>query len=206
MLTLVLKEGASPVTYNLEDDVVNIGRSKENRIILKNIKCSRRHARIERVGATYQITDLGSGNGTKVNGSKIDFHTLKKGDEIKIGDAVLTLKSIDEDADAMDATDGDDDAELKLKDDDKDEIKISDDADDHKLEIVGENDDSDKDTERINWSESETEVQAPSVKAKPAAKPSPSKPGLSRPAPGKPGAAPAPKPLMKKPLGRQAPK
>ncbi len=187
MLTIVLKEGANPVTFNLEEDVINIGRSKENKIILKNIKCSRRHARIERIGATYQVTDLGSGNGTKVNGAKIDFHTLKQGDEIKIGDAILTLKSIDEDADAMDATDADD------------EIKIADDADDHKLEIVGE--DEGKETEKIAWSEAETEVQAPSVKAKPAAKPGPAKP-----APGKPGAAPAGRPMLKKPLGRQAPK
>ena len=192
MLTIVLKEGANPVTFNLEEDVVNIGRSKENKIVLKNIKCSRRHARIERIGATYQITDLGSGNGTKVNGAKIDFHTLKKGDEIKIGDAILTLKSIDEGADAMDSTDADSD----------DEIKISDDADDHKLEIVGE--DEDKDTEKIAWSESETEVQAPSVKAKPAVRPAAKAPP-PKPAPGKPGAAPVGRP-MKKPLGRQAPK
>jgi len=200
MLTLILKEAANPVTYNLEEDVITIGRSKENNIVLKNIKSSRRHARIERIGATYQITDLGSGNGTKVNGKKIDFHTLKKGDEIKIGDAIITLKSIDEGVDAMDVSDGDD--ELKIKDDD--EIKISDDTDE-KLEIVGE-EVSDKDTEKISWSEAETEVQAPSVKAKPAAKTAPARPSLNKPAPGKPGAGPAPKPLLKKPLGRQAPK
>ena len=197
MLTLILKEAANPVTYNLEEDVITIGRSKENNIVLKNIKSSRRHARIERIGATYQITDLGSGNGTKVNGKKIDFHTLKKGDEIKIGDALITLKSIDEGVDAMDVSD---DEEIKIKDDD--EIKISDDSD-NQLEIVGE-EVSDKDTEKISWSEAETEVQAPSVKAKPAAKAAPARPSLNRPAPGKPGAAP--KPLLKKPLGRQAPK
>ncbi len=192
MLTLILKEGANPVTFNLEEDVITIGRSKENNIVLKNIKASRRHARIERTGAVYQITDLGSGNGTKVNGGKIDIHALKKGDEIKIGDAILTLKSIDESADAMDVDDGGD--ELKLQDET-----------DHKLEIVGE-DSSDKDTEKIAWSEAETEVQAPSVKAKPASKPVPAaRPGLSKPAAGKPGAAPA-KPLLKKPLGRQGPK
>jgi pSer/pThr/pTyr-binding forkhead associated (FHA) protein len=190
MLKIVLKEGANSVTLSLEEDVVNIGRAKENKIILKNIKCSRRHARIERIGATYQITDLGSGNGTRVNGAKIDFHTLKAGDEIKIGDAILSLKSIDEDADAMDATDpGDDD------------LKISDDADDHKLEIVGE--DEGKETEKIAWSEADTEVQAPSVKTRPGAKPAPAP---AKPAPGKPGAAPAGRPMLKKPLGRQAPK
>ncbi len=198
MLTLILKEGAAPVTLNLSDDVITLGRSKENNIVLKNIKSSRRHARIERIGATYQITDLGSGNGTKVNGKKIDFHTLEQGDEIKIGDAILTLKSIDDSVDA----DGDADATDAGE---EEEIKIQDDADDEKLEIVGE-DVANKDTERIAWSEAETEVQAPAVKAKPpAAKPAPGRPGLAKPSPGKP-AMPA-KPLMKKPLpGRQAPK
>lgn len=193
MLKIVLKEGANPVTLNLEEDVINIGRAKENKIILKNIKCSRRHARIERIGATYQITDLGSGNGTKVNGAKIDFHTLKAGDEIKIGDAILSLKSIDEGVDAMDATDPGD----------GDELKISDDAEDHKLEIVG--DDDGRETEKIAWSEAETEVQAPSVKARPGLKPAPAKPGAAKPAPGKTGAAPAGRPMLKKPLGRQTP-
>lgn len=190
MLTLILKEGANPVTFNLEEDVITIGRSKENNIVLKNIKASRRHSRIERTGAVYQITDLGSGNGTKVNGSKIDIHALKKNDEIKIGDAIITVKAIDEGVDALDVDDGGD--ELKLQDDT-----------DHKLEIVGE-DSSDKDTEKIAWSEAETEVQAPAVKAKPAAKPL-TRPGLKAAPPAKPGAAPA-KPLLKKPLGRQGPK
>jgi pSer/pThr/pTyr-binding forkhead associated (FHA) protein len=197
MLTLILKEGANPVTFNLSDDVITLGRSKENNIVLKNIKSSRRHARIERIGATYQITDLGSGNGTKVNGKKIDFHTLKQGDEIKIGDALLTLKSIDDSVDADADADATDAGE-------EEEIKIQDDADDDKLEIVGE-EVAEKDTEKIAWSEAETEVQAPAVKAKTPGKPAPAKPGLAKPAPGKPAAPPA-KPGLKKPLGRQAPK
>ena len=163
MLTLILKEGAAPVTLQLSEDVIAIGRSKENNIVIKNIKASRRHARIERIGATYQITDLGSGNGTKVNGKKIDFQALNKGDEIAIGDARLTLKAIDDGPDAMDAPD--------------DEIKISDDTDD-KLDLV--------DEPTQEWNEAETEVQAPSVQAKPAAKPAPAKPGLKKPL-GKPG-------------------
>jgi len=164
MLTLILKENGAPVTLQLEEDVIAIGRSKENNIVIKNIKASRRHARIERIGATYQITDLGSGNGTKVNGKKIDFQALNKGDEIAIGDARITLKAIDDSHDAMDAPD--------------DELKISDDTDD-KLDLV------DEPTQQ--WSEAETEVQAPSVTAKPA--------------PAKPAAAPA-KPGLKKPLGK----
>ena len=162
MLTLILKENGAPVTLQMEQDVIAIGRSKENNIVIKNIKASRRHARIERIGATYQITDLGSGNGTKVNGKKIDFQALNKGDEIGIGDARITLKAIDDSPDALDAPD---------------ELKISDDTDD-KLDLV------DEPTQQ--WSEAETEVQAPSVTAKPPAKPAPAKPGLKKPL-GKPG-------------------
>jgi len=161
MLTLILKENGAPVTLQVQDDVIAIGRAKENNIVLKNIKASRRHARIERIGATYQITDLGSGNGTKVNGKKIDFQALNKGDEIAIGDALITLKGMDDGPDAMDAPD--------------DELKISDDTDD-KLDLV------DEPTQQ--WNEAETEVQAPSVQAKPA--PAPAKPGLKKPL-GRPG-------------------
>ena len=161
MLTLILKENGAPVTLQVQDDVIAIGRAKENNIVLKNIKASRRHARIERIGATYQITDLGSGNGTKVNGKKVDLQALNKGDEIAIGDARITLKAIDEGPDAMDAPD--------------DELKISDDTDD-KLDLV------DEPTQQ--WNEAETEVQAPSVQAKPA--PAPAKPGLKKPL-GRPG-------------------
>lgn len=199
MLTLILKEGGSPVTLKLEQDAINIGRSKDNEVVVKNIKASRRHARIERIGATYQITDLGSGNGTKVNGKKIDFQALKQGDEIGVGDARLTLKAIDDGVDAMDVDD-----DIKLEETDTG-LEI---ADEPKIELQ----DDDRDTERLEISEAETEVQAPSVKAKPAAaRPLPGKPA-AKPAPGKPAlgkgappAAPA-KPGLKRPLGRQTPK
>jgi pSer/pThr/pTyr-binding forkhead associated (FHA) protein len=180
MLKLILNEGANPRMLKLEQDVIAIGRAKENNIVIKNIKASRRHARIERIGATYQITDLGSGNGTKVNGKKVDFQALNQGDEIGIGDAKLTLKAIDDGPDAMDAVD--------------EEIKIADDAND-KIDLVDE-----PETERLAISEAETEVQAPAVTAKPASKPAPTKPGLAKPG------APAAKPGLKKPLGRPGPK
>ena len=201
MLTLILKEGGAPVTLNMEHDVISIGRSKENNIVLKNIKASRRHARIERVGATYQITDLGSGNGTRVNNKKIDIQALNKGDEIRIGDATLTLKSIDETIDAMDVEE-----ELKLEETDA------------KLEIAEE-----RDTEILIKEDVETELEVPAAPPKKApmgkpaaaAKPAPARPALAKPGPAKPPAAPAAKPVLgrpapggakpglKKPFGRQ---
>ena len=139
MLTLLLNEEGNSQTLRLTQDLISVGRSRENIIVVANKKASRAHAKIERIGSTYQITDLGSGNGTKVNGSKIDFHTLAAGDEIKIGDATLLLKSIDDevpedddekDADRTDLSEGTDevkiseDDELTFKDDEPPETEI----------------------------------------------------------------------------------
>lgn len=136
MLTLILKEGDQPRTLELSQDVITIGRSKQNTISLKNIKASRQHAKIERIGGTYQITDCGSGNGTKVNGEKIDFQTLGAGDEIKIGDATLTLKSIDDGVEGIDPesdTPVGDDIKIEIQEDD--EIKLMDDERETELAV-----------------------------------------------------------------------
>lgn len=103
MLTLILKqgEGDEALTLKLEQDLITFGRSRENTVVIVNRKASRKHAKIERVGATYQLSDLDSGNGTRLNGKKIDFETLAPGHEIAIGDATITVKSIDEEADRI---------------------------------------------------------------------------------------------------------
>lgn len=137
MLTLILKEGAEPRTLKLSQDLITIGRSKENTITIRNVKASRLHAKIEQIGGTYQITDCGSGNGTRVNGEKIDFHLLEAGDEIKIGDATLTLKSIDEEApegiDPETDTPVGDDIKIEIQDDDK--IELMDDERETELSV-----------------------------------------------------------------------
>ncbi len=125
MLILILKEGDASRTLELSQDVITLGRSKQNTISLRNIKASRQHAKIERIGGTYQITDCGSGNGTKVNGEKIDFQTLGAGDEIRIGDATITLKSIDDGVEGIDPesdTPVDDDIKIEIEDDEKIEL------------------------------------------------------------------------------------
>jgi pSer/pThr/pTyr-binding forkhead associated (FHA) protein len=99
MLTFTLTENGKTRTLKLSHDEITIGRSRECVVLVHNIKASRKHAKIERTGGLYQVTDLGSGNGTKVNGEKISFHTLEKGDEIRVGDAALKLVSIDDSID-----------------------------------------------------------------------------------------------------------
>jgi hypothetical protein len=77
-------------TVFLGDDPVLLGRAKECDILLNDLKASREHAVIEPYGdGEWRVRDLGSGNGTKVNGRKIERHLLEPEDVVQIGDAKL---------------------------------------------------------------------------------------------------------------------
>ncbi len=67
---------------------VTIGREPSNRLCLPDSVISRQHARIEKTAHQYRITDLGSLNGTRVNGGAIQERLLELGDQIEIGDSV----------------------------------------------------------------------------------------------------------------------
>lgn len=71
--------------FLLNQDEISVGRAPESEIFLDDVTVSRRHARIARVNEFYTVTDLGSLNGTYVNGAVISTHNLIDGDEIQIG-------------------------------------------------------------------------------------------------------------------------
>lgn len=71
--------------FLLNQDEISVGRAPESEIFLDDVTVSRRHARIARVNEFYTVTDLGSLNGTYVNGTVISTHNLIDGDEIQIG-------------------------------------------------------------------------------------------------------------------------
>jgi adenylate cyclase len=75
----------------LADEELSIGRNGDNAIVLIDAKVSRNHARLSREGNDYVLTDLGSYNGTRVNGDVITRALLNHGDEITIGAASLTF-------------------------------------------------------------------------------------------------------------------
>ncbi|HEU4324898.1 MAG TPA: FHA domain-containing protein [Roseiflexaceae bacterium] len=66
------------------DTQITIGR-EQCEIVLDNPQVSRRHALIEREAASHVLRDVGSTNGTFVNGKRITRHTLAAGDVIQIG-------------------------------------------------------------------------------------------------------------------------
>jgi hypothetical protein len=79
--------------FVLEQQVIAIGRSDANAIMLPDDpSVSRAHALLERLPAGWAIRDLGSRNGTSVNGKRIwSDRVLHPGDRIEIGSARLVF-------------------------------------------------------------------------------------------------------------------
>lgn len=76
------------VRYSLRQGPTSIGRSDENDIVIADPLVSRRHARITLDDAGCTLTDLGGGNGTFLNGERVNGTApLKPGDVIEIGRA-----------------------------------------------------------------------------------------------------------------------
>jgi len=95
-LTLKLKETQID-EFNLEKSMIDIGRSQENDIVIDNIAVSRRHAQMEmKEGKGYVLRDLGSSNGTFLNGVQIDAndHELADGDVIGIAKFEILVKGL----------------------------------------------------------------------------------------------------------------
>lgn len=78
-------------------DQLTIGRAPDNKLVLDESGVSRYHAEIRRVGGNrHLIMDLGSANGTWLNGRRISVHReLGTGDEIQIGKSVLSYTAAD---------------------------------------------------------------------------------------------------------------
>lgn len=66
-------------------DSVTIGRHRDNDIVIDNLAVSSYHAKIDKVGPEFILTDLQSTNGTFVNEEKISVRRLSNGDNILIG-------------------------------------------------------------------------------------------------------------------------
>ena len=75
--------------YPFLKDSVTIGRDEENGIVIDNLAVSSFHAKIDKVGPDYIVTDLQSTNGTFVNDQKVVSHKLSHGDNLMIGKHVI---------------------------------------------------------------------------------------------------------------------
>jgi len=92
---LVVTEGpAAGQRFELDSEVV-LGREGVSATIADDSELSRRHAAVRPAAGGFEVEDLGSRNGTFVNGQKIEGATrLSGGDTIKIGQTVLALEGV----------------------------------------------------------------------------------------------------------------
>jgi sigma-B regulation protein RsbU (phosphoserine phosphatase) len=92
----------SPFRQPLQGPTVSIGRASDCAIPIKDRYLSRKHAEIVAVGASWMLKDLGSANGTYLNGSRVEKDLpLKTGDRIRLGDTELVFESADNNTDRL---------------------------------------------------------------------------------------------------------
>ncbi|MGB0060197.1 FHA domain-containing protein [Candidatus Binatus sp.] len=89
---LVAIGSSPPREYSLDKPTIAIGSHPSNDVVLDDTTVSRRHATITRTPTGLELADLGSTNGTFVNGRRVQKSVaLKAGDEIKFGSARMAL-------------------------------------------------------------------------------------------------------------------
>ncbi len=84
-LLVVLRGPNTGARFLLDEDQVTSGRHPESDIFLDDVTVSRRHAVFTRADGRFQVSDVGSLNGTYVNRQLVDTATLSTGDEVQIG-------------------------------------------------------------------------------------------------------------------------
>ncbi|MFM2141986.1 MAG: hypothetical protein RLZZ476_530 [Verrucomicrobiota bacterium] len=84
---VIYAEDESSKTYRLDKESTTIGRHPESDILLVSGSASGRHAVIKQAeDGSFYVNDLGSSNGTRVNGAEIEEALLKDGDRVSFGD------------------------------------------------------------------------------------------------------------------------
>ncbi len=89
----LIEKGKPGKTFALGKERVIIGRLGESDVVVNDPGVSRQHAEVRRDDDGFAISDLGSTNGTNVNGKTIGEHRLSDGDRITVGNSVLEFRN-----------------------------------------------------------------------------------------------------------------
>jgi len=90
-ILLTLHIGENPLPREFAQQSILIGRASSCDVVLGDRRASRQHARIEKNGDQVQVVDLDSGNGTILNGRKVQSGILMTGDRIQFGRTLITV-------------------------------------------------------------------------------------------------------------------
>jgi hypothetical protein len=90
MLLLDTPQGAH--TIPLESTLLTVGRGLNNDVILEDARVSRHHAELRYKTRRFWVSDLGSTNGTFVNGERVTEQALRSGDTISLGGLEMVFR------------------------------------------------------------------------------------------------------------------
>jgi hypothetical protein len=79
--------------FTLAEHPISIGRRPECNIVLADPNVSRNHAEIRPHGDSFLLIDLGSTNGSKINGVRVDQHILQDGDKLSFGNTHMYFEA-----------------------------------------------------------------------------------------------------------------
>jgi hypothetical protein len=86
---MVSTRGSRPVQFELGGALIGIGRASDNGVIVDDPMVSRHHCQLKLQHGAYSFTDLGSRNGSTVNGQAVSQVALGPGDVIRVGDTEI---------------------------------------------------------------------------------------------------------------------
>ena len=87
------KRADGPSGSNFDGDQFTIGREEDNDLVLDRVNISKHHLRFRRHDGKVEVLDLGSTNGTYVNGRKVGQpRSVRKSDRVYVGDYILMLE------------------------------------------------------------------------------------------------------------------
>ncbi len=89
---LVQTDGAAPVQFDLGGSLISIGRASDNDVIVDDALVSRHHCQLKLQHGAYSFADLGSRNGSFVNGQPVSEIALGPGDRIRIGSTEIEFQ------------------------------------------------------------------------------------------------------------------
>lgn len=93
MPVILVKTGPNKgKVHEIKDAIIGIGRGEDQVIKILDQGVSRQHAEIFRIGEMCFIRDLGSTNGTFLNGKRTTEEMLKAGDEVTVGTTILVFE------------------------------------------------------------------------------------------------------------------
>lgn len=94
-------KNAQPYRFQLDRKVVSLGRGSENDIAIDCGSVSVRHAEMCRVEGGYELRDLASTNGTKLDGVRKEVIPLRTGMGVKLGDVDFDFSLSDEELEVL---------------------------------------------------------------------------------------------------------